>query len=87
MKYVPLEYIFKLFASPAASEFYEWVQVGIDVHISHRKYQVKPHSSSWSSGAYEVPVFKIVEGRCMAENYHPVSLTSAVSKVFEKLVR
>ena len=41
---VPLEDIFKLGAS-AASEFCEWVQVGIDVYIPHRKYQVKPHSS------------------------------------------
>ena len=42
---VPWEDIFKLGASAAASEFCEWVQVGIDVYISHRKYQVKPHSS------------------------------------------
>ena len=42
---VPWEDIFKLTASAAASEFCEWVQVGIDVHIPHRKYQVKPHSS------------------------------------------
>ena len=40
---VPWEDIFKLSASAAASEFCEWVQVGIDVYISHRKYQVKPH--------------------------------------------
>ena len=40
---VPWEYIFKLSASPAASEFCEWVQVGIDVYIPHCKYQVKPH--------------------------------------------
>ena len=33
------------------SEFCEWVQVGIDVYIPHRKYQVKPHSSSWFSAA------------------------------------
>ena len=39
--------IFKLSASAAASEFSEWVQVGIDVYIHHRKYQVKPHSSPW----------------------------------------
>ena len=38
---VPWEDIFKLGAS-AASEFCEWVQVGIDVYIPHRKYQVKP---------------------------------------------
>ena len=35
----------------AASEFCEWVQVGIDVCIPHHKYQVKPHSSSWFSAA------------------------------------
>ena len=38
------EGIFKLGASAAASELCEWVQVGIDVYIPHRKYQVKPHS-------------------------------------------
>ena len=35
---VPWEDIFKLGASAAASEFCEWVQVGIDVYIPHRKY-------------------------------------------------
>ena len=43
--------MFKLRASAAASEFCEWVQVGIDVYIPHRKYQVKPHSSPWFSVA------------------------------------
>ena len=38
---VPWEDIFKLGTSAAASEFCEWVQVGIDVYIPHRKYQVK----------------------------------------------
>ena len=33
-----------------------------------------------------VPVFKNVEERSTAKNYHPVSLLSVVSKVFEKLV-
>ena len=51
MRDVPWEDIFKLGASAAASEFCEWVQVGIDVYISHRKYQVKPHSSPWFSVA------------------------------------
>ena len=32
-------------------KFCEWVQVGIDVYIPHRKYQVKPHSSPWFSAA------------------------------------
>ena len=46
------EDIFKLGASAAAaSEFCEWIQVGIDVYIPHRKYQVKPHSSPWFSAA------------------------------------
>ena len=48
---VPWEDIFKLGASAAASEFCEWVQVGIDVYIPHRKYQIKPHSSPWFSAA------------------------------------
>ena len=48
---VPWQDIFKLSASAAASEFCEWVQVGIDVYIPHRKYQVKPHSSPWFSAA------------------------------------
>ena len=38
-------------ASAAAGEFFEWVQVGIDVCIHHYKYQVKPHSSPWFSAA------------------------------------
>ena len=48
---VPWEDIFKLGASAAASEFCDWVQVGIDVYTPHRKYQVKPHSSPWFSAA------------------------------------
>ena len=49
---IPWEDIFKLGASTAASEFCEWVQVGIDVYIPHRKYQVKPHSSPFIKRAY-----------------------------------
>ena len=48
---VPWENIFKLSASAAASEFCKWFQVGIDVYIPPRKYQVKPHSSPWFSAA------------------------------------
>ena len=47
----PWEDIFKLSASAAASECCEWVQVRIDVYVSHRKYQVKAHSSPWFSAA------------------------------------
>ena len=48
---VPWEDIFKLGASAAASEFREWVQVGIYVYIHHRKYQVKLHTSPWFSAS------------------------------------
>ena len=41
----PWEDIFKLSASTAASEFFEWIQVGIDVYIPHHKYQVKSPTS------------------------------------------
>ena len=47
----PWENIFKLGTSAAASEFCEQVQVGIDVYIPYRKYQVKPHLSPWFSTA------------------------------------
>ena len=46
------EDIFELSASAAGSEFCEWVLVGIDVYISHLKYQVKPHPSPWFSAAF-----------------------------------
>ena len=49
---IPWEDILKLSASAAASEFCEWVQVGIDVYIPYRRYQVKPHSSPWFSAAF-----------------------------------
>ena len=52
LRHVPWEDIFKLSASAAASEFCEWVQVGIDVYIPHCKNQVKPHSSSCFSAAF-----------------------------------
>ena len=47
---VPWENIFKLSAS-TASEFCEWDEVGIDVYIPYRKYQVKPYLSPWFSAA------------------------------------
>ena len=49
------EDIFKLSASPAASDFCDRVQVGIDVYILHCKYEVKPHSSPWFSAACVAP--------------------------------
>ena len=56
---VPWEDFFELSASAAASEFCEWVQVGIDVYIPHRKYQVKPHSSLWFSAACAAAIIHI----------------------------
>ena len=44
---VPWEDIFKFSACAPGSEFWEWVQVWIDVYITQCKYQVKPHSSPW----------------------------------------
>ena len=38
------------------SLIFEWVQVGIDVYIPYRKYQVKPHSPPWFSAAYVVAI-------------------------------
>ena len=46
----PWKEIVKLSAS-AAAEFYEWIPVGINVYIPHRKNQVKSHSSPWVSAA------------------------------------
>ena len=54
---VPWEDTFKLSGSAAASEFYEWVQVGSDVYIPHRKYQVKPHSFPWFLAACAAAIF------------------------------
>ena len=43
--------MFNLGASAAASEFCEWVQIGIDAYIPHRKDQVKCHPSPWFAAA------------------------------------
>ena len=34
----------------------EWAQVGIDVYIPHRKYQVKSHSSPWFAAAFATAI-------------------------------
>ena len=54
---VPWEDILKLSASAAARQCSEWGQVGIDVYIPHRKYQVKPHISPWFSAACAAAIF------------------------------
>ena len=50
LKHVPWKDVFKLSAS-AATKFYQWVQVGIDVYINHLKRKVKSHSSPWFPAA------------------------------------
>ena len=52
----PWDDIFKLSTSAGASEFCEWFQVGIDVYLPHRKYQIKPHSSPWFSAAFAAAI-------------------------------
>ena len=96
-RHVSWEDIFKLGASAAGGEFCEWVQVGIDEYIPHRKYQVKPHSSSWFSAACAAAIvhrshFFHLYQKDKSSNSKvlililPVSLLSMVSKVFEKLM-
>ena len=48
--------MFKLDASAAASEFSDWVKVGIYVYVFHGKYQVKPQSSPWFSTTFAVMI-------------------------------
>ena len=36
-------------ASTCAAELAEWIQIGIDEYIPHRRYQLKPHSAPWYS--------------------------------------
>ena len=61
-------------ASAAAIEFCEWVLVGIDVYIPHRKYQVKLNSSPWFSVAcaaaivHRNPFFFIFTNRIILVN-------------------
>ena len=55
--------IFKCGASTAASELCEWVQLGIDVYIPHRKYQIMRHSFSWFSAACTAVIAHIFSQR------------------------
>ena len=50
MRDAPWDDIFKLGASPAASDFCELAQLVL-IYIPHRKYQIKPHLSPWFSSA------------------------------------
>ena len=44
---VPWSDIFSHDTTFAAKELSEWVKIGIDCYIPHRKFQLKPHSSPW----------------------------------------
>ena len=44
---VPWLDIFKHNATYAAKDITEWVEIGIDCYVHHRKFQLKPHSSPW----------------------------------------
>ena len=44
---VPWLDIFKHDATYAIKVITEWVEIGIDCYIPHRKFQLKPHSSPW----------------------------------------
>ena len=61
----------KLSASAAASKFCAWVQVGIDLYIPHRKYQVKSHSSPWFSAACGVAIVHRNKFFCLQEQNQP----------------
>ena len=63
---VPWEDIFK--HQSAASEFCEWVQVGTDAHIPHRKHQVKPPSSPWLSAACTAAIAHRNHFFCLYQN-------------------
>ena len=41
--------IFKYDATYTAKEIAEWVEISIDCYIPHRKFQLKPHSTPWST--------------------------------------
>ena len=51
----------------SASEFCKWVQVGIDVYIPHRKYQVMPHSSPWFSAVCAAAIFHKNHFFCLSQ--------------------
>ena len=61
----------KLSASAAASEFCEWVQVGIDVYIPHHKYLVKLHSCPWFSAACATAIVHRNYSFCFYQHIKP----------------
>ena len=80
-----------LSASAAASEFYMWVYVGIDVCIPHCRYQAKLHSSLWFSTAcagvlvYRNHFFCLYQQNKSSESKVKFPQASNVAKGFLKL--
>ena len=70
LREVPWEHISKLVASTAAAEFCEWVQVGMDIYLPHRKYQVKPHSSPWFSVTSDAAIDHRNHVFCVCQEYN-----------------
>ena len=62
---VQWEDIFQLSASAAASDFCEWIQVGIDVYMPHCKYLVKPQSFLWFSALCAAAIVHINHFFCL----------------------
>ena len=46
---LPWDGVFSLPADSCATEIAEWLRIGIEEFIPHRRYQVKPHSVPWFS--------------------------------------
>ena len=100
LKDFPWKGTFKLGASIAVFKFPEWVQVGIDVPIPHRKYQDKTHPSPLFSAActaavthrnyffrfYQQNKSSVTEGKFrQASNYHK-NVTEAAKLSYAKAI-
>ena len=58
----------------AATDFCEWVKVGIDLYIAHYKYQVKPHSYPWFSAACAAAIVHINHFFCCTNRINLLNL-------------
>ena len=77
---IPWEDIFK-FSISAAREFWERVEVEINVYISHRKYQVKLHSSLWFSAAFTASIVHRNQFFCFNQQNKPCKSKKSWDKI------